>query len=199
METQKISPTYARTETGNYGHTVAISDKILAVKAPFDYKLGRRGIVHLYERQSTGQYVEIDQLSAPDGPHTETYHSPQVVLLDDFVLVGAPEYSKVYVFQPNGSGGYRKTTELTASDATSRSNFGIKIGGRGADVLVSDRGDDSTYLFSYEDGVWKEKAKFEGYHAALSGKSIVVHSPFEFNLYESRYGGRVRFYDLVCE
>ena len=78
----------------------------------------------------------------------------------------------------------------------------MKIGGKGNDVLVSDKGDDSSYLFSYEDGVWKEKAKFDGYHAAISGNSIVVHSPLTFRQSRqsgSRYGGYVYFYNLVCE
>jgi len=203
-ETQKLSPyTASQTQSdfyhGNYGHTVAISDSMLAVKAPFDYINGRRGAVYVYTTSSKGRYAYTDRFSTPEGPQTETYHSPQVVLLDDFVLVGAPEYDKVYVFKQNSSQEFQKTTELTASDATSRSNFGVKIGGRGTDILVSDRGDDSTYLFSYEGGVWKEKAKFDGYHAALSGNSIVVHSPFEFELNGRRYGGQVSFYDLVCD
>jgi hypothetical protein len=202
-QTQKLAPSLTKTQSiffhGNYGHTVAISDTLLAVKAPFDYSGGLRGVVYLYKRGADGKYEEIQRLSTPEGLQTESYHAPQVVLLDEFVLVAAHEYRKVYVFKQTSSGGYQKTTELVASDAGSYSNFGVKIGGQGRNVIVADRIDDSSYLFSYEDGVWKEKAKFDGYHAALSGNSIVVHSPFDFTAgYGSRYGGQVSFYDLVC-
>ena len=202
-EAQKLSPSFRQTHSdffhGNYGHSVVISDTLLAVKAPFDYINGIRGVVYLYKRGSDGKYDEIERLSTPEGQQTESYHAPQIALLDEFVLVGAHEYNKVYVFRQTSSGVYQKTTELTASDAKSGTNFGIKIGGQGTDVLVADRGDDSTYLFSYEGGVWKEKAKFDGYHAALSDKSIVVHSPFDFRMNGSSYSGQVSFYDLVCE
>lgn len=209
-ETQKLSPSIFKTQSnvfhGNYGHSVAISDTMLAVKAPFDYMNGVRGVVYLYKRDGDGKkFVELQRLSTPEGegPQTVSYHSPQIALLDEFVLVGASELKKVYAFKKTSNYGYQKTTELVASDASFGSTFGVKIGGGGSNALISDRGQDSTYLFSYEDEVWKEKAKFDGYHAALSGKSIVVHSPFEFELktysYGNRYGGQVSFYDLVCE
>lgn len=198
-EVQKLSPT--KTEA-HYGHSVAISDTMLAVKAPFDYINGFRGVVYLYKKDNDDKYEEIERLSTPEenGEQNDLSTSPQIVLLDDFVIVGAPAFKKVYTFRKTSTGGYQKTTELVASDAKSGSSFGAKIGGERTNVLVADCGDDSTYLFSYEDGVWKEKAKFDGCYASLSGNSILVlHSPFEFKSYRNQYGGKVSFYDLVCE
>ena len=73
------------------------------------------------------------------------------------MLVGAPEYNKVCLSKQTSSGGYHKTTELTASDSSVGTYFGFRIGGRGADVLAVDRGDDSTVLFSYEGGCEKKR------------------------------------------
>jgi len=205
---QKLTPSYYKSQSpsfhGNYGHTVAINDDMLAVKAPFDLDRvgGDRGVVYLYKRGSNGLFEETQRLSAPegDGEQTETYHSPQIALLNGFVLVSTTELRKVYVFQLMSSGKYEKTAELTPSDSNYGSTFGVKIGGQGNNVLVADRGDDSSYLFTYENRVWKEKAKFdEGYHASISGNSIVVHSPLAFRQNGNNYGGPVSFYDLDCE
>lgn len=165
VETQKLTPTYTKTKSettlGNYGHTVIISDTMLAVKAPFDIHSGVRGVVHLYER-SGGTFVEVQRLSAPEGSQEESYISPQIALLDGFVLVGAPGLRKVYVFKQMSTGKYQKTAELRASDPGPTSNFGVKIAGDGNNVLVADMDGTtgSSYLFSFEGGVWKEKAKF---------------------------------------
>mmetsp|Transcript_10569 Transcript_10569/g.22741 ORF Transcript_10569/g.22741 Transcript_10569/m.22741 type:complete len:243 (-) Transcript_10569:311-1039(-) len=203
---QKLAPASGPSQSnhnhGNYGHSVAISDSMLAVKAPSTYgKLGsQRGTVYIHKKGSNGQFVETHLLSTPEGPDTESFHNPQVALLDDFVIVGAPRSEKAYVFKSNGSGGYYQTTELTPSDdGPLQSNFGLKVDGRGTDVLVTDRDNLRTYLFSYDGEVWKERAKFDGHQSAFAGNSIVVHSPLDFRTNRGSYGGQVSFYDLVCE
>ena len=152
------------------------------------------------KRDSNGLYAQTQRLPAPEGNRqTESYHSPQVLILDNFLLVGSHEYKKVYVFSKTGVGTYRRAGELAASDPGQSSSFGVKVGGHGDDVLVSDRLDDSSYLFVHKGGVWRERAKFRGYHTALSGDSIVVHSPPDFGLSGDVFYGYVKFYDLVCE
>ena len=96
--------------------------------------------------------------------------------MDDFLLVGSGSNKKVYVFKRTDSGAYRNTTELIASDASPDSIFGISLDGGGGDVLVHDCRDDASYLFSFQYGVWKERAKFDGCNTALSGNSIVTQS-----------------------
>mmetsp|Transcript_3364 Transcript_3364/g.6268 ORF Transcript_3364/g.6268 Transcript_3364/m.6268 type:complete len:142 (+) Transcript_3364:663-1088(+) len=139
-----------------------------------------------------------------------------IFLENGVLLVGAPGRNKVYVFERtttsseegddndgnDGSGEYRKTAELTPSDgSTPDSFFGVSLDGKGTDVLVGDRGNQTSYLFSYEDGAWKEKAKFDGLNTALSGDTIVEHTPKTFEMMSDgkQYGGNVNFYDLVCQ
>lgn len=201
-ETQKLTPNEwkAQFSGGGIGQTVAISDGLLAIKSPTDLLEGDMGVVYMYARGSDGIYAEFDRLSAPEGAESAPHHSPQVALLDDFVLVGSPGNDRVYVFQQT-SMGYQKATDLVASDATADGSraFGFRLDGQGTNVLVSDPIDDSSYLFTYEDGVWKEKAKYDGYNAALSGKSILAHTQNDFETNGSGFWGPVNFYDLECE
>ena len=71
-EDQKRSPSFRQTQSdffhGNYGHSVVISDALLAVKAPANYSNGIRGVMYLYKR-------EIERLSTPEGPQTVPYQS----------------------------------------------------------------------------------------------------------------------------
>ena len=67
-------------------------------------------------------------------------------------------------------------------------------------VLVRDCGDNTAYyLYTLENQVWKEKAKFQGCNAAISGGGLMTQSNEEFKSNEeNRYGGPVHFYDLNC-
>mmetsp|Transcript_14204 Transcript_14204/g.30860 ORF Transcript_14204/g.30860 Transcript_14204/m.30860 type:complete len:565 (+) Transcript_14204:84-1778(+) len=213
-EIQKLAPNNTRRSQsdhlhGNYGYTVAINDDYLAVKAPYDsyvnsYELydQNRGMVHIYKRGSNGTYEQIEQLCTPAGTQVRA-HLTDMIFVDDFLLVGAPGKNKVYVFQQKsdpGAVGYEKTAELTPSDGVgAESNFGIRLDGKGTNVMVGDLGGETSYLFSFEDGVWKERAKFDGVNTSLSGNSIVEHTPKSFEVNGEQYGGEVNFYDLVCE
>jgi len=202
-ETQKLAPRFSgRSESeyyhGNYGSSVAISDTLLAVKSPFDYIDGLRGVVYLYKRGRDGLYEEIERLSTPEGPQLSIASGADLIFLDEFLIVGSGGNKKVYVFKQISSEGYQKTTELTASDAGHDSTFGISVDGRGTEVVVRDCGDDSSIFFSYEGGVWKDKAKFEGCNTALSGRTIVAQSQDDFEMNGQIYGGQVSFYDLIC-
>lgn len=214
---------------GNYGYTVAITDNYLAIKAPYDsytnsyeWEDPNRGVVYVYKRNGEdGTFVQSDRLYTPEGTQVRTHLKDMIFLENGVLLVGAPGRNKVYVFERttttsseegdgtnddnddnDGSGEYRKTAELTPSDgSTPDSFFGVSLDGKGTDVLVGERGNQTSYLFSYDDGAWKEKAKFDGLNTALSGDTIVEHTPNTFEMMSDgkEYGGDVNFYDLVCE
>ena len=207
LEVQKLAPPSSRQSEsqyfhGNYGEAVAMSDDatLLAVRSPYDYSDGLRGVVYMYIRGSDGKYTETERLSTPEGPQLSFASGKSLALLDDFLLIGSGSNKKVYVFKRTDSGAYRNTTELIASDASPDSIFGISLDGGGGDVLVHDCRDDASYLFSFQYGVWKERAKFDGCNTALSGNSIVTQSNQDFGFVDSGYyGGPVSFYDLDCE
>jgi len=219
-ETQKLAPDNTRrTQSdhlhGNYGYTVAVDDGYLAVKAPYDSYLEsydyfdkNRGVVYVYQwNTETGTYEELVRLCAPEGEQVR-HHLKDMVFVDSFLLVGAPGKNKVYVFRQRMEDGvavgYEKTAELTPSDGDGVNNFGIRLDasassdGGTTNVLVGDLGGEASYLFVYEDGVWKERAKFDGVNTSLSGSSIVEHTPKSFEVNGEEYGGEVNFYDLVC-
>ena len=113
----------------------------------------------------------------------------------------------MYVFKQINDGkggfGYRKMTELSPSGGLGPdSSFGISLDGKGSDVIVGDYGKQRSYLFSFDDGIWKERAAFDDFNTALSGNSIMQHSPDTFEMNNSnsgQYGGDANFYDLNCE
>ncbi|KAL9187550.1 hypothetical protein ACHAXT_001653 [Thalassiosira profunda] len=203
-ETQKLAPLTARSQSvtfhGNYGSSVAITDTSLAVLAPHDYGDGRlRGVVYVYSRGRDGQYEEAQQLGLGLGEQLKVTSGAGLAFLgSDWLAAGAGENRKVHMFRSSSS-GYQKTTELTSSDAGGNSIFGVGLDGQGNQVMVQDCGEDAAYLFSFEGGVWKEKAKFNGCNTSMSGNSMVSQSNEDFALTGSLYGGPVRFYDLVCE
>jgi len=214
-EIQKLAPIDARRSQsdhlhGNFGYTVALTDDYLAIKAPYDSYSGstdyydpNRGMVHVYKKGIDGQFEEVDRLCTPEGLQVrETLRD--VIFLDDsrLLLVGAPGKNKVYVFEREvDSDEYSKTAELTPSDGENgESKFGISLSGKGTDVLVGDIGNARSYLFSLEDGMWKEKAKFDGVNTVMADDKIIVeHTPKSFEVNGNEYGGDVNFYDVVCE
>ena len=81
----------------------------------------------------------------------------------------------------------RRTTALAF-----RWSFGVSLDGQGTQVMVQDCGEDAAYLFAFEGGVWKEKAKFDGCNTSLSGNSIVNQSVLSGRL------PRFREYEVVA-
>lgn len=86
-ETQKLAPSFLRQSEseyfhGNFGESVAITETLLAVKSPFDYRDGLRGVVYLYKRVSDGKYEEFQRLSTPQGPEMSMVSGTGMVFLD---------------------------------------------------------------------------------------------------------------------
>lgn len=193
------------------------------MRAPYDYIGSVRGVVYIYQRLPNGTWDEIQQLSTPEGPEIPT-HGNNISFLGEYLLVGSPGNNKVYVFkQTVGGSGYQKNAELLGKEdgdddflglgygysdifgtgntflGTTSNHFGNTLDGEGDNVMIGDVSYGS-YLYSLEDGMWKERATFQGGLASMSGDSIVVHDPLSFGmdaLYTS-YVGVVSFYDLVC-
>lgn len=223
MEIQKLAFNDTRrsqsgTLHGNYGYTVAISNDYLAVKAPYDSYIGsydyedvNRGVTYVYQRGSEdGLYKQISRLCTPEGKQVGGVFK-DMIFLDDFLLVGAPGKNTVYVFQQQqqldddddggASTGFVKTAELKLNDddVNDESSFGIRLDGRGTHVMVGDLGGKMSYIFAYEDGIWKSKSYIDSIDTASSGTSIVQFSPEAFEVAGDQYGGEVTFSDLVCE
>ena len=195
---------------GNYGYNVAISDEYLAVKAPYDSYIGsydyedvNRGVTYVYQRRGSddGLYEQISRLCTPEGKQVGGVFR-DMSFLDYFLLVAAPGRNTVYVFkQLDDTSGFVKTAELKLNDEdiTDESSFGIRLDGKGNHVMVGDLGGKMSYIFAYEDGVWKQKSYIDGVDTASSGTSIVTYSPESFVVDGEQYGGEVTFNQLVCD
>ncbi|KAL3766044.1 hypothetical protein ACHAWU_002759 [Discostella pseudostelligera] len=184
---------------GNYGYNVAISDEYLAVKAPYDSYIGsydyedvNRGVTYVYQRRGSddGLYEQISRLCTPEGKQVGGVFR-DMIFLDDFLLVGAPGKNTVYVFkQLDDTSGFVKTAELKLNDEdiTDESSFGIRLDGKGNHVMVGDLGGKMSYIFAYEDGIWKQKSYIDSVDTASSGTSIVTYSPESFVVDGEQYG-----------
>jgi len=223
-ELQKLAPPATRrTQSeyfhGNYGYTVALTDNYLAVRAPYDsytenedYFDPFRGVVYVYKKSDDGTAFELhDRLFTPEGSQVRT-HLTDMVFVNQFLIVGAPGRNRAYVFElrntdPDDSDEehYEKVAELKPSTPVSSDTyFGVSVDAAKESnrVFIGDGGQRTSYLFAYENGVWKEKATFDGFNAAMAGESTIVqHTPKEFEGRDDNgeYGGEVNFYDLVCD
>lgn len=213
MEIQKLAFNDTRrsqsgTLHGNYGYNVALSDDYLAVKAPYDSYVGsydyedvNRGVTYVYKRGSNGLYEQISRLCTPEGRQVGGFFK-DLIFLNDFLLVGAPGKNTVYVFKElDSSSGFVKTAELKLNneELDNESSFGIRLDGRGTHVMVGDLGGKKSYIFAFENGVWKQKSSIDSVDTASSGTSIVKYTPDSFEVDGEQYGGEVSFNELVCE
>ncbi|KZM48683.1 hypothetical protein OA90_18500, partial [Labrenzia sp. OB1] len=114
-----------------FGHSVAINESgVIAVGAiGDDDKAANAGAVYVYTPDDFGGYDEV-KLTASDGLAQDNFGYSVVVGDGGHVVVGAynddgveVNQGAVYVFTPNGSGGYTQT-KLTASDADETDQFG---------------------------------------------------------------------------
>jgi len=90
----------------------------------------------VYKLDTDGEYQQIAQLSTPRETQLNMASGTELIFLDDFLIVGSGGSKKAYVFKKTSSDGFQKTAELTASDASLSSTFGISVDGRGSEVLV---------------------------------------------------------------
>ena len=180
---------------------VAVWDDTIVVGAPLNDDAGTNsGSVYVYRPDGLGGYVET-KLTASDAA-ADDHFGLSVAVWDDTIVVGAPlnddagtNSGSVYVYRPDGSGGYTET-KLTASDGAAVDSFG-RVAVWGDTIVVGAPFDDdagtnsgSVYVFTGDgSGGYTQTAKLTASDASagvvfgatvgVSGETIVVGAPFD--------------------
>ena len=179
-----------------FAWSVAVSGDRVVVGAPSDDDLGSdSGSVYVLEPDGAGGWSET-HLTASDGAAND-FFGAAVAVSGGRVVVGAQldddlgsDSGSVYVFEPDGAGGWSKT-KLTASDGAANDQFGASVAVSGDRVVVGAPFDDdlgfssgSGYVLEPDGaGGWSESKltasdgaalDFFGYSVAVSGDRVVV-------------------------
>ncbi|MDJ0925933.1 MAG: S-layer homology domain-containing protein [Acidimicrobiia bacterium] len=169
----------------NFGHAVAIDADRMVVGAPLADSGGRdSGAAYVFDRNATGDWSQT-RLVASDG--TDLAHfGYSVALAGDLVVIGAeradgvePVSGAVYVYEPDGAGGWTET-KLTVPGLANRW-LGFSVAAQPDRIAVGARS--SAFIFERDgsDG-WtgvnlvgpETISSGEGVSVALAGDRVVV-------------------------
>lgn len=148
------------------------------------------GSAYVFEHGPLG-WQEVAKLTASDASGGDRF-GWSVAIDGDRLVVGAylatvswmPDAGKAYVFERNGSGVWKETAVLEASDAEEDAKFGSSVSISGDRVLVGAELDDgagplagAAYVFHKSLGHWVEEAKLTAGDAAggdVFGRSVAL-------------------------
>lgn len=173
-----------------FGHAVALEGNTLmvsALAATVDAVSGA-GAVHMFRRNSDGQWAHGGLLSADDSIASDIFGGA-IALEGNALVVGASQVSDedslyhgaAYLFQQDSDGVWSQRQRLLASDVSAWSFFGMAVEISGSEVVVSApmetvagvqrRG--AVYVFRQNsDGLWVEVQKL------LSDDGGMAHQAF---------------------
>lgn len=145
-ETELDAPTRPRDR--EFGTSVDIFGDTVVVGATNDNPNGiRSGSVYVYVKDSTGDFVQT-RLAPSDGAVDDDFGS-SVAIEDGVIVVGAFHHDggsvnsgAVYVYRPDGVGGYVES-KLVASDGAEDDRFGQSVALSGATVVAGAPGADT--------------------------------------------------------
>ena len=180
-----------------YGFSVAAADGRVVVGAHFDDNDNGpdAGSVYVYEPDGSGGWDET-RLTATDGAAGDGY-GRSVAVAGHRIVVGAngndndngSEAGSVYLYEPDGSGGWDET-KLTASDGAPDDLYGRSVAVAGDRIVVGVSADDdngtssgSAYVYEPDATGWDEtkltasdaaRIDFYGISVAVAGDRVVV-------------------------
>jgi hypothetical protein len=150
-------------EGDRFGRAVAATDGMVVVGAYLDDDRGSSsGSVYVFEKNSTGQYEQMNKLVASDGDVNDNF-GWALAATDGMVVVGArwdddkgTDSGSVYVFEKNRTGQYEQVSKLVASDgAAAGDEFGSRVAVADGIVVAGawlddDKGADSGSVYVFE-------------------------------------------------
>ena len=181
----------------HFGYSVAVSDDIAVVGAPYDDDAGNSsGSAYVFAR-SGGIWSQQAKLTASDAAAHDLF-GWSVAVSGDTAIVGAPDaddgagwptgWGAAYVFTRSG-GLWSQEAKLTPSDIVYR--FGLSVAISGDTAVLGTPGDHNggessgaAYVFTRSGGIWSEQAKLKasdaaafdifGWSVAVSGDTAVI-------------------------
>ncbi|MCE2507497.1 MAG: DUF5011 domain-containing protein [Nitrosopumilaceae archaeon] len=188
----KLAPTDGE-ENDHFGWSVSIWEETILVGAYHDDEADlNSGSAYVYEKDSTGTWVQQAKLTASDG-QAHDWFGFSVFLNNQTAIIGASEHinagidtGAAYIFDFNSTDStWSQTQKLTASDGESGDQFGYSVGLVNEMLVVGANGDSSAYVFELDNtGTWVQTRKLIasdaedgdalGISVALSYDSIFV-------------------------
>lgn len=151
-------------QSGNqFGSAVAVSGNYAVVGAA-DISGGQVSnsaqSAYVYERKSTGNWVQVQKLVAPDKEAGDNF-GQSVSISGNYIIVGSPYHSKdanggnvisgagaAYIFERNASGTWTQVKKLVATDRSANDFFGHSVSISGNYAVVGSPYDDEDAIGS---------------------------------------------------
>ena len=162
---------------GNYfGISVSIyEDTVLIGENLYldNNKNSRIGSANIYEKNSNGEFEEIQKIIASDGAAGDRFGG-SVSIYEDTLVVGAnyddnkdSDSGASYIFEKNSNGEFKQIQKIIASDGAAGDRFGGSVSIYEDTMVITASGDDdkgtdsgSTYIFEkISNGDWHQKEK----------------------------------------
>ena len=178
----------------------------------------RTGLVHVFDRQPSGDWVLDGTLAVPT-PDDGLRFGHAVAVEGDRVLVGAPfdqgaaAPGRAFVFERGGNGVWKQTAELVPTAGQGGDRYGSAVALTGDELAIGaprydgarvDSG--AVFLWGVDGGVWKADATLEapsiadgdqmGTSVALGGDVLYAGAPGENGGVSSWNGSTRRFFRL---
>ena len=186
----------------NFGFSIALSGKFLAVGAPFSTVHGvQTGAVYIFERNIDGHWTESAILSPPHG-HAFDLVGYSIAIDGERIIIGAfqagdEHQGAAFVYERDGF-AWRLDAALQADDGVRAARFGSSVAILGNRVLIGAPSDShlapaagSAYVFERDARGWHQKFKlmaedaaradFFGSSVALSQNTAAVGAPYKMN------------------
>ena len=156
-----------------FGRTVAIDGDLAVIGAPLDGTVGSAsGLVHIFERDETGEWVETQQLSSP-GQEAEDRFGLALDLDGDQLAVGASwaddERGEVHIYERDVTGEWIHVAEVLNPTGGGGDQFGFDVALDGDRLLVGEYHADGVFVdsgavhfFSRTAGEWSLDESFGG-------------------------------------
>ena len=133
FKTALVSSSTSALELSQMGAAVATDGVTVAAGAPG--KNTNTGAVHIFERNASGVWVEVDILKPSDT--TAQSFGTSIAIDGDTMLIGDPAGAgAAYVFRRDASGLWNESQKLTASNPDGSDRFGYRVAIEGDTLVV---------------------------------------------------------------
>ncbi len=177
------------TEYDEFGRGLALDGDRAAIGAPRYYDGFHGGAIYVFERQTSGAWLETAKLLVGDRGGGK--YGQYVALRGDLILAGAPERGDqgnwsgaAFVFERQADGTWRETAKLLASDGKGRYRFGSAVAIGPDELFVGASGADGRRKFTgavyrfVRDGLgWREAEKLlaeDDWNSHWFGQSLAL-------------------------